>query len=436
MRTTILILAVLSLSPLVLTGQAHLASSNGTTLSTLLSGDQPPQSRSTSAPGCAEPGFGPVVNIFTGGRPSFLAVGDFNRDGKPDLVVPTTEKLLIFLGQGDGSFVPHTVPLPPSLHLHPDFVAVGDFNNDGRQDLALTNIDPDKGINLGVFILLGNGDGTFGTPKPVALSAGAGSITVGDFDGDGNQDLVLTFFSGLEMQVFHGDGLGQFVGPIRTIETKCAGANGVVVGDFNHDGKQDLAVTFYPTQVTRDPKDRNRGFIDVFYGDGKGNFTEVSHLPAGIPYAPAVGDFNRDGKQDLAVGNFSGDDVKIWLADSKGRFNDTPSTFSVTSLSNPLCVAVGDFNNDGKLDLVMSDQGLGNAGNSGSVGVLMGDGAGGFTPGANIPVGGPLPHGESSARNRTVVVADFNRDGRMDLATANWGTQNISILLNRTCGCF
>ncbi len=173
-----------------------------------------------------------------------------------------------------------------------------------------------------------------------------------------------------------------------------------MVGDFNGDGKQDLAVA-------------NTGADDVsiLLGDGTGNFSGSKNFPVGSPLGLAVGDFNGDGKQDLATAD--GSYVSVLLGDGAGNLS-APRNFTVGDF--PYSIAVGDFNGDGKQDLATATYFAGN------VLVLLGDGTGNFSGSKNFPVGtNPL----------STAVGDFNRDGRQDLAVAvaNFVSQNVSILL-------
>jgi hypothetical protein len=187
----------------------------------------------------------------------------------------------------------------------------------------------------------------------------------------------------------------------------------VAVGDFNGDGKLDLAVA-----------NSYSGTVSIMLGDGTGNFTQGSSvvMPNYGLSSVAVGDFNGDGKQDLAVAGYEGSTVYILLGDGTGNF----SIASSPSTPLPLSVAVGDFNGDGKLDLAVA-----NANNvcsrPGTVSILLGDGTGNFTLASSSPVGG-CPW--------SVAVGDFNGDGKLDLATANYARNTVSVLLGDGTGNF
>jgi len=227
-------------------------------------------------------------------------MGDFNGDGKPDLAIAnfSDSNVSILLGNGNGSF-------QPAANYATDFlpvsVAVGDFDSDGNPDLATSNLGPDPG---NVSILLGNGSGTF---QP-AVSYGAGifpaSVAVGDFNGDGKADLAVAN-NDSSVSILLGNGDGTFQQPALNYG---AGANpvSVAVGDFNGDGKADLAVANEFSGFSGD--------VSTLFGNGDGTFQPaVSDLADVFPVSVAVGDFNGDGKPDLAVANNLSSNVSILL---------------------------------------------------------------------------------------------------------------------------
>ena len=234
-------------------------------------------------------------SLAAGANPQSVAVGDFNRDGVPDLAVAGANDVSVLLGNGDGTFqgVKSLAAGP-----NPRSVAVGDFNGDGVLDLAVPYTDWGPGTS-GVSVLLGNGDGTFQTPRTFAVADGPWSVAVGDFNGDRVADLAVATGNGISVLLGAGDGTFQ--------AARNFGARGLVlaVGDFDGDGVPDLALAGVQG-------------VEVLLGNGDGTFRAPRTFGVGAsPSSVAAGDFNGDGKLDLATANYIGSDVSVLI-------NDTP----------------------------------------------------------------------------------------------------------------
>ena len=281
----------------------------------------------------------------------------------------------------------------------PQSVAVGDFNGDGKPDLAVVN-----SYSNNVSILLGNGDGTFQIHVDYPTGAQPGSVAIGDFNGDGKLDLAVVNSYSNNVSVLLGNGNGTFQPAVSYGTGSGTGPAFVAVGDFNHDGKLDLAVA-----------NSNSTYVSVLLGNGDGTFqTAVNYDVGGAPTSIAVGDFNHDGKLDLAVAvPVPGPStyVSVLLGNGDGTFQ---TAVNYNAPYAPDAVAVGDFNGDGNLDLVVGNR-------SSNISVFLGNGDGTFRTAVNYSAG----YNPSS-----VAVGDFNNDGTLDLAVANSGSSTtVTVLL-------
>jgi hypothetical protein len=227
--------------------------------------------------------------------------------------------------------------------INPQRIAIGDFNRDGKLDLVVTN----RASNT-ITILLGNGNGTFGSPVSIGLIGGQfpTGVATGDFNGDGNTDIVVANANG---QSAIGVLLGRGDGSFQTEIDSPSGTNPLflAVGDFDKDNKLDVVAG-------------GNGSSSALLGKGDGSFKTPITFNLGQPnqgsatFAVAVADFNRDGKLDFVGVGFGSlqDNIAIVLGNGDGTFS-TPNVFSAV-FSEPDSVAVGDFNGDSKPDLLVS----------------------------------------------------------------------------------
>jgi hypothetical protein len=312
----------------------------------------------------------------------------------------------ILMNKGNGTFKPFvSYPLPTG----PLAVVAGDFNNDHKPDIAVANGNGSGSIT----VLLNSGTGTFPTYTEYSTNGIPYGLAVGDFNKDGNLDIVATNGSQNTVSVLLGNGAGTF--PTFATYTTGSGPLGVTVGDFNGDGWPDIAVA-----------DSRGGTVSILINkaDGTGTFLpKVDYAAAGggAPLALESGSFRGNGVIDLAVAtNSAFGGIEVLLGNGDGTFQ---KAVPYDTLNNANGVVVGDFNNDGYLDLAVT---IANAGSIfGFVTILPGNGDGTFGSGVTL-TSGALPSG--------IVAADFNLDGGLDLATANGTTEGDSgsatVLLN------
>jgi hypothetical protein len=403
--------------------------------------------------------FGPIETMPVGGQnPVALTSGDFNGDRRDDLAVlnqpfsdpsvppgaPAPGNIRLFIARQGGAFDSYTVP----VGLSPDAMAVGDFNQDGHSDLAVLNssnvsilldghfqatsalpvsnpwriaagdLNGDGQLDLAIVdgrtdatasVLIGGGDGTFelgqslpvtSEPRPQSPDGFATAVEIGNFNGDRWPDVAVTRSVSGTVTLLVGAGNGALqAGPALGVTSS---PRAIALGDFDADGRLDLATG-------------GGGAVSIVIARRAGFHLAPAYPVGCCPSSLVTGDFNEDGRFDLVASNFVDSSVTTLLGAGRGRF--VPAASSSVQ-RNPSRIASADFDRDGHLDLAMSNPGLGGGGNTVSIALGLGDGM--FRPGEVMTVGS-IPE--------AIVAADFNEDRIPDLAVANHSSFNVSILL-------
>lgn len=361
--------------------------------------------------------FAPALNYAEPGGPTALAAADFNNDGKPDLATSAGPNIAIRLGNGDGVFTsaiyyevyeggsaPHSSPGGPFIGM-----TVADFNGDLNIDLAA--IDSNNYI---LAILINNGDGTLAQPIKYTAGLTPHEVTAADFNQDNKIDLVITNYGGGTISVFLNNGNGAFGMPIDYL-TGEVNPTGIIAAELNGDGKIDVAATNLGTTGAR--------YLSIFFGKGDGTFIAPVGYRIGVDLPIEFifpTDFNNDGKVDLATNG------GILPGNSDGTFGPIVNLpvsgplWAYPSLTND----TADLNGDGNLDLAIASS---ISFSYGQVSILLSNGAGTFVPFTNYAL---------SVRPFSVLVADLNADGKLDLVLGSINSDSIAVLISNGDGTF
>lgn len=399
----------------------------------------------------------------------YMTSADVNQDGNADLVIPSSSSILVYLGDGTGQFtqksatlMPGAVPGPvlsgvfhsgkspdivaasglpvygplfqmyllagdgdgtfqPPVAISHDFFlscAAGDYNNDGRLDLACAGQQ-----QTGYAVYLGNGDGTFQKPQAHEAADDILSLQTADLDGDGNPDLIFEFGSwcyvpctptGADtMAVSFGKGDGTF-GPVTYLPVGTQAVT-AVAADFNSDGEMDLAILEKTSNA-----DPDLSAVTLLFGKGNRRFESPDTYYQRGSFHIAAADFNGDGNLDLiAFDDYINTPYGIYMLPGRGDGTFGKAIFTSTT-SGLEFGGVADFNGDGKMDVWAEDT-------NGNLDILLGNGSGGFRQVSSLDI-----------TPSSLLVADVNNDGIPDLIVETSPPEfaTVEILLGKGDGTF
>ena len=361
-------------------------------------------------------------NFTTGGLGFFgphgaMVTGDFNGDGKTDIAIAQGGEIRLYLSTAAG---PLQTAQPLRSAIFGSGIVAADFNGDGRSDIAAPG-------GVGVLVVYATGDGNFAEPVSYLTPGASGDLVLADFNRDGRDDLFVPVQSSssssapADLAILTANAQGEFDAPRSSrfatpfSASSPIGASVALTEDFNGDGVEDLVVGFREDQWK----------IAVAFGNGRGDFiSPVTYRIIGDPYRFSIRDLNRDGKPDIVFLLNRGSDfprLAMFLNDGAGGFTEKTS---ISLGPNPYSTEFADFNSDGNLDLIVSNQAFGQPN---GLNLYLGDGRGDFTKATatfNVNI--------NPAR---VVVGDFNGDRNPDLAvfrydqpTCGFGVNPLSIL--------
>lgn len=386
-------------------------------------------SRSASLTILSDRRFEAPRSLDTGRTTHSVAMVDLDGDGHLDVVATASHdaRVAILWGQGDRQF--SDGPRLVTDAGLPKHAAAGDFNGDGCMDLAVAI---ERGnLNQGVAVFLGDGpdcrsfsEATYfeaceATVGP-ALTTSTHQVAIGDLNGDGHLDLVAACWETPNVAILEGDGNGEFAAPER-IPTPIDGPTGdndlhaVVIADLNGDGHDDIAIAAL-----------GRSEALVFISQGDFDFDEPAGYGTGLsPHGITVHDVNGDGHLDLVTANQSGNNVSVLLNRGDGTFEPSED-YDVGLGATPKDVAIGDLNGDGLPDIVVANS-YGNQPREGvglvdtDLSILYGTGDGEFAAAQTLPL---------DLTPFDIEILDIDGDGLLDLAVANWDSDDVKILYN------
>lgn len=341
--------------------------------------------------------------------PISILAADVNGDGKKDLVCVissvfnTPSKLSIFTNNGSGGFI---LSSKPQVGVHPNSVVAADLNEDGQVDLICANAS----IPGTLTVLTNSGGGRFGSYGTLNVNSSPNSVVALDVNGDNKVDLIYAYndASGNTLSVLTNDGSGGFVFASTPDPGIFNYPVSIYTADINDDGKVDFITA-----------NRFANTLSVLTNKGSGLFGLKASIPVtSNPVWVTTADVNGDGWVDLISAHENASGTLTVLTNNRTGSFGSNATLNVGG--NPSCVIAADVNGDGNVDLICANSGV-SPSFSGTLSVLTNNGSGSFALATTLSAGGGA---------QSVVAADINGDGRLDLASANYFGSTLSVLTN------
>jgi hypothetical protein len=354
--------------------------------------------------------FAAKVDFATVTNPKSISTGDLDGDGKTDLAVVNSDSnsVSLFLNTSSSGTISYAAKVDFTTGNSPYSVSIGDIDGDGKLDLAVAN----SGFNtVSVFRNTSSiGTISFATKVDFTTSTGPTSISTGDFDGDGKTDLAVINYNSNTISVFRNTGSSGTISFAAKVDFT-TGTNPISIskGDFDGDGKTDFAVVNFSSNSLSVL--RNTGSIGtISFAD------KVDFITGTRPFSVSTGDFDGDGKSDLAVGCTLGS-ISVSVYRNTGSSGTISFTrVNILSGSASFCISIADLNGDGKIDLAVANN------NDFTVSVLRNTGSSGtvsFAAKVDFTTG---------SSPTSISIGDLDGDGKLDLAVINYN--NVSVLRN------
>ena len=356
--------------------------------------------------------FGPGTRVVVGAGPGEIVLADLNHDGHLDMVTRhlLQRRVAVMLGNGTGGFTA-AAGSPMMLPYQPGSLQVADVNGDGSPDLTVSVSERDA-----LDVLLGNRTGSFTRAAGAPFTASASttfytrSISFADINADQRVDIITVHGSEHTIGALLGNGRGAFTpGPITRLGF-IGGRTASAFGDIDGDGRVDAVVAHRGSDEQDQP-----ARVLILRGDGSGGFKEMAQAPIGAPgpFSILLADLNADRHLDLAITHSHRNSLSVLLNDGRGALTRAAgSPFDIRTEAFGLIAA--DVDGDGRADLI--------AATGTSAVLLLGDGAGRFSPGPSFAAG-------PGAYN--LAAGDINEDGKLDLAMSSFEGNAVTLLLRQ-----